>query len=281
MTNTTDPIKYSYHVYAELTDLIRLATTLQANLKRQSQEKENDPANSNGLSRCDHNIATLLKMQAGLAKLQDQLQANKQAKDAMDPDHSANAQVKTMLETLLQVGRWHGTFWQVLKKRIEILLKQPRDNVAAEVSMLTHHGQSLNQTQATVAPKDDTTSIAPETTCVFMHLYQATGKSLTAWLPQLHNLRQLAQSRPIYTDRSDVLAVFEARDHVSTDAYVAINLPADVLTEPFRGQMQTDKYGHTLATLDMDNWPAQPNIDYFYHQQQIYHLRDNELVRAN
>ena len=280
MTNTMDSGEYSYRIYTELTDLIRLATTLQANLKRQSQEKGGDPTNSNGLSRCEHNVAALLKLQVDLAKLQDRLHASGQTQDSASADLNTKAQIKTMVETLLQTGQWHGIFWQALKERIEALLKQPRDSVAVEVPapMDSNHAHTRNETQSVATATDHTES---ETICVFMHLYQATGKSLSAWLPQLRNLQQLAQSRPIYTDRSDILAVLEARGHVPTDAYVAINLPTDMLVVPFRGQAQTDKYGHTLTTLDIDNWPAQPDIDYFYHQRQTYHLRDNELVRVN
>lgn len=275
MTNATEQIAYAYHVYRELTEFIRLATTLQANLTNRSQAQHLQSSDANSLARCEHNLTLLVKAQSILAKEYTPLPKTGMAGN---PDRP----IKALLDSLLSAGRWHGTFWQVIKARIHALLTEPKvmmpDSSRPAHDVNTHTGDPASRAPPVSGPS---TAVQTETTRVFMHLYQATGKSLAAWLPQLHNLQQLAQSRPIYSDREDVLAVLEARGQVSTDAYVAINLPADVLIEAFRGSIQTDKYGHTLATLDMDHWPSQPDIDHFYHQQHTYHLIDNELLRVD
>ncbi len=179
-------------------------------------------------------------------------------------------QLEQILSQLLNAGAWNESlFWKNIKDSLVALMSALR----ASTQTVAHHQKSV--ISKTVESSE--TELEPYE-CVFIHLYQATGKVISNWYGQIQNLRHLAQSRPIYSDKETILSVLEKRGNLSTDAYIAIKLPKKTVVQSFRGRMQVDKYGQELVVLDMDLWPNNPEIDHFYHEEHTHHWQGDRLV---
>ncbi|MCD6055966.1 MAG: icmQ [Gammaproteobacteria bacterium] len=263
----TDSFTACFDLRVQLEDILRLLTTMVHTLSLQN--KAGKALKTGSLERCEHNIVLIKEAISEVTHKINLLQ--KTASSSLQMTECLP--LKKIIHDLQEEGKWQpGVFLQTLKERLHTIENELEANLIEPVKA---QSPTINAKPSAKTVRDNT---AADAVTVYMHLYQATGKVLSTWLPLFQNLRSLVQSRPIYANEADVLSVLEARGQAATDAYLMLAIPKAILVHPFRGRQHIDKYGHELLVIDSDRFPARPHIGYFYHQGKRYHLVDGELV---
>lgn len=250
-----------------LLDIQRLLTSLITALE---QRQSSETVNHGTVERCQHNLNLLVD---SVEMINDLLQEN-------DPTHICQ-ELDRIFSALMQTGKWQpGQFLQSLQQR---LIQQQHSWQLRATATATANTMSSDDVVLSdhIEPELSQQLQDSSMLIVFVHLYQATGKQLSSWLPQLHNLYHLLQSRPVYLEKQDALHVLQSRQHSSTDAYVALRVPKNAIASHFRSGAPTDKYGHELIRIDPESCPKQLPIDHFYHCQKLYHFVDGELIKVS
>lgn len=113
---------------------------------------------------------------------------------------------------------------------------------------------------------------------VYIALYQSAGHDLAKWEVQLRSLDRSAFGRPVYENEQDVQRVLRAKHAQAAEAYVAVAVEQNAMTQDHYQPQRTDREGNKLVNLA----PGAINPDnvlLFVHQGQEYYFVKGKLVK--
>lgn len=142
-------------------------------------------------------------------------------------------------------------------------------------AILARAQKQLDDQQADVGQKEKSDVLGPHERLVYVHLFNASGKTMTRWANVLspRNLMEYSVNRPIYGEEAQVKAYMRSRPQTDEHAYLVMKVDkAAVLSEQVLDPLGQPLLKLKEKTLFIDSLVA------FVHNGQRYCFIDGQLM---